>query len=562
MLLALWSPKGGSGTSVLAAACSLVLARDSGGARLADLDGDQPAIFGLGADPPTGLSDWLAAGPGGADRGARPARRRGAPAVALLPRGGVQPAAGAGRGGRGGRRARRRAARRPGADRRRPRCRGGAGGAGAARGRRRLGRRRARLLPGAAPGGARAGAGARRPVSCSSTSRGDRSAPARSPTSSTGRCSPDVPVKAAIARAVDAGVLAARLPEPLARAGHRDCSDGLGLLSDAGRRRGRVTTAIAADDRPRSRQRVHRRLVAAGGRRCELDGPRPRARSARPPGRAAARRGAAACRRRGSSGSCAELADEVSGLGPLEPLLADPEVTEVMLERARAMRSSSAPAASSRSRSSSTPPASSASSSGSSRRSGLRLDRASPMVDARLADGSRLHAVIPPLAVDGPVASRSAASAPGRSRSTHSGSRMRRACVPARGGAPPDGTCSSPGGTSAGKTTLLNALSAAIPARERVVTIEETAELRLRQPHVVRLEARPPNAEGAGGGVGARPGARRAAHATRPHRRRRGARRRGARHAPGAQHRPRRLALHRARQRPARRLAAARDARS
>lgn len=86
MLLALWSPKGGSGTSVVAAACTLVLAR-SGGARLADLAGDQPAIFGLPADPSPGLFDWLAAGPeapaDALDRLAVPA----APEVALLPSG-------------------------------------------------------------------------------------------------------------------------------------------------------------------------------------------------------------------------------------------------------------------------------------------------------------------------------------------------------------------------------------------------------------------------------------------------------------------------------------------
>jgi Flp pilus assembly CpaE family ATPase len=91
MLLALWSPKGGSGTSVLAAACSLVLARESGanpGVRLADLDGDQPAIFGLGADPELGLLDWLAAG---AEAPAEALDRLAveiAPGVALLPRGG------------------------------------------------------------------------------------------------------------------------------------------------------------------------------------------------------------------------------------------------------------------------------------------------------------------------------------------------------------------------------------------------------------------------------------------------------------------------------------------
>jgi pilus assembly protein CpaF len=191
-----------------------------------------------------------------------------------------------------------------------------------------------------------------------------------------------------------------------------------------------------------------------------------------------------------------ELVDEVSGLGPLEPLLADPTVTEVMLngpgrafvERAGRLEPVSlgldattivrlvervvGPL-------------------------GLRLDRASPMVDARLADGSRLHAVIPPLAVDGPCVTIRRFGA--------------RAVPVADFGA--DGRAEAfltwavragwnvlvAGGTSAGKTTLLNALSAVIPADERVVTIEETAELRLAQPHVVRLEARSPNAEGAGG---------------------------------------------------------------
>jgi pilus assembly protein CpaF len=191
----------------------------------------------------------------------------------------------------------------------------------------------------------------------------------------------------------------------------------------------------------------------------------------------------------------AELVDEVAGLGPLEPLLADHTVTEVMVngpgrayvERAgrlervaveldaaaivRIVERVVAPL-------------------------GLRLDRASPMVDARLADGSRLHAVIPPLAIDGPCLT------------------IRRFGTRA---VPLDdfGLDARPvgflqwavsagwnvlvaGGTSAGKTTLLNALSASIPRGDRVVTIEETAELQLAQPHVVRLEARPPNSEGAG----------------------------------------------------------------
>jgi pilus assembly protein CpaF len=190
-----------------------------------------------------------------------------------------------------------------------------------------------------------------------------------------------------------------------------------------------------------------------------------------------------------------ELTDEVAGLGPLEPLLAAPDVTEVMvngpghayIERAgrlerielaldapgivRLVERVVAPL-------------------------GLRLDRSSPMVDARLPDGSRLHAVLPPLAIDGPCVT-----------IRRFGARL----VPLDAfGLDASATaflcwCVAvgwnlvvAGGTSAGKTTLLNALSGAIPDDERVVTIEETAELRLVQPHVVRLEARPPNAEGIG----------------------------------------------------------------
>ncbi len=86
MLLALWSPKGGSGTSVVAAACSLVLARH-GGARLVDLDGDQPAIFGLTADPPTGVADWLAAGPEAPTEALERLTVEAAAELVLLPRG-------------------------------------------------------------------------------------------------------------------------------------------------------------------------------------------------------------------------------------------------------------------------------------------------------------------------------------------------------------------------------------------------------------------------------------------------------------------------------------------
>jgi MinD-like ATPase involved in chromosome partitioning or flagellar assembly len=86
MLLVLWSSKGGSGTSTLAAACALVLARQ-GGARLADLEGDQAALFGMGDDPPTGLADWLAAGPEAPTEALERLAVEAAPGVALIPRG-------------------------------------------------------------------------------------------------------------------------------------------------------------------------------------------------------------------------------------------------------------------------------------------------------------------------------------------------------------------------------------------------------------------------------------------------------------------------------------------
>jgi pilus assembly protein CpaF len=190
-----------------------------------------------------------------------------------------------------------------------------------------------------------------------------------------------------------------------------------------------------------------------------------------------------------------ELLDEVAGLGPLQPLFGARDVTEVMVngpnrvyvERAgrihavdlaldaatilRLVERIIGPL-------------------------GLRLDRASPIVDARLPDGSRLHAVIPPLALDGPCVS----------IRRFVGDRLDVAAF----GAPPSvvaflawavangANVVVSGGTSAGKTTLCNALGAYVPSEDRVVTIEETAELQLPIPHVVRLEARPPNAEGAG----------------------------------------------------------------
>lgn len=131
---------------------------------------------------------------------------------------------------------------------------------------------------------------------------------------------------------------------------------------------------------------------------------------------------------------------------------------------------------------------------------GRRIDESSPMVDARLRDGSRVNAIIPPLSIDGPVLSiRRFGAEPLRMLAlvenkalTKEIAEMLQMCVKARL------NIVISGGTGAGKTTLLNALSAYIPEDERIVTIEDSAELQLQQPHVVRLETRPPNIEGRG----------------------------------------------------------------
>ncbi|HEU4796070.1 MAG TPA: CpaF family protein, partial [Pyrinomonadaceae bacterium] len=131
---------------------------------------------------------------------------------------------------------------------------------------------------------------------------------------------------------------------------------------------------------------------------------------------------------------------------------------------------------------------------------GRRIDESSPMVDARLQDGSRVNAIIPPLSIDGPVLSiRRFGADPLKMSSlvenkalTKDIADMLQMVVHARL------NCLISGGTGAGKTTLLNALSAFIPENERIVTIEDSAELQLQQPHVVRLETRPPNIEGRG----------------------------------------------------------------
>ena len=191
---------------------------------------------------------------------------------------------------------------------------------------------------------------------------------------------------------------------------------------------------------------------------------------------------------------------EAVGLGPLEELLADPAVEEVMVngheqvfvERSGRIERTDVAFSSEQALRDAierilTP-------------LGRRVDELSPMVDARLEDGSRVHVVIPPLAVDGPSLSirRFSANRPGPEELVRLGTITEElhdelaAAVGARR------SILVSGGTGSGKTTLLNALSGFIEPAERVITIEDAAELRLGQPHVVRLESRPANVEGRG----------------------------------------------------------------
>ena len=199
----------------------------------------------------------------------------------------------------------------------------------------------------------------------------------------------------------------------------------------------------------------------------------------------------------------ARVARRSFGLGPLEPLLADPEVDEIMVNGAGPRGSVWVE------RAGRLEPAEVAFADEAELRHaierilaplGRRVDEAEPMVDARLPDGSRINVVLPPLAVDGPLLT----------------IRRFRATPLDATELVTRGTWSPPlrdflaravrarlnilisGGTGSGKTTTLGALSSFIAAGERIVTIEDTAELRLQQPHVLRLEGRPPNVEGRG----------------------------------------------------------------
>ena len=190
----------------------------------------------------------------------------------------------------------------------------------------------------------------------------------------------------------------------------------------------------------------------------------------------------------------ARVLARAGGLGPLEPLFADPSVTEVMVngpgdvwvERSgRLVRTTIALDT----------PTIDALIARIVAPLGRRVDRSSPLVDARLVDGSRVNAIIPPLAVDGPcltVRRFRVDPVPLAAMAPEALVRMLETAVAERL------NILVSGGTGAGKTTLLNALAGAIPPTDRVITVEDAAELRLPGDHVVRLEARPPSPEGRG----------------------------------------------------------------
>jgi pilus assembly protein CpaF len=195
-----------------------------------------------------------------------------------------------------------------------------------------------------------------------------------------------------------------------------------------------------------------------------------------------------------------EVLDEVFGLGPLEPLMKDHTISDILvntyksvyiernglLERTSATFRNDAHLMSIIDRIVSAV--------------GRRIDESSPMVDARLADGSRVNAIIPPLSIDGPCLSirrfgRDPLTANDLIQNDSITAKMidlLRGCVYSRL------NVLVSGGTGAGKTTLLNVLSSFISNRERIVTVEDAAELQMHQEHVVRLETRPPNVEGKG----------------------------------------------------------------
>jgi pilus assembly protein CpaF len=195
-----------------------------------------------------------------------------------------------------------------------------------------------------------------------------------------------------------------------------------------------------------------------------------------------------------------EILDEIFGLGPLEPLLKDPSISDILVNRYDRVYVE---------RNGKLEPT------GLSfkddqhlmqiidrivSRVGRRVDESSPMVDARLADGSRVNAIIPPLAIDGPCLSiRRFGKDPVTARTMIENKTLTEPMLELLSSMVKGKlNLLVSGGTGAGKTTLLNVLSGYIPNNERIVTIEDAAELQLKQEHVVRLETRPPNIEGKG----------------------------------------------------------------
>ncbi|MDH3498501.1 MAG: ATPase, T2SS/T4P/T4SS family, partial [Acidimicrobiia bacterium] len=200
-----------------------------------------------------------------------------------------------------------------------------------------------------------------------------------------------------------------------------------------------------------------------------------------------------------SAGELEAVVDGLVGLGPIEPLLRDPAVTDIFVNGHRDVWVDRHGELGRVDLEFASPDAVLAAVQRVISPLGLRLDTASPIVDARLADGSRLHAAIPPVALDGPVVAvrRFTAAASSLDALVTRGAMSSDAAAYLRRAVHERRNLLVCGGTGAGKTTLLNVLSREIPASERIVTIEDAAELQLAG-HVVRLEARPANAEGLG----------------------------------------------------------------
>lgn len=195
-----------------------------------------------------------------------------------------------------------------------------------------------------------------------------------------------------------------------------------------------------------------------------------------------------------------ELSDEALGLGPLEALLADDKVSEVMVVDARTIYAERAGRLELTGRAFTDDEAVRSAIERIVTPLGRRIDESSPLVDARLPDGSRVNAVIPPLALRGPCITirKFPKHRLTMNQLVQGGSLSARMARFVERSVAMKKNIVISGGTGSGKTTLLNVLSASIDSRERIVTIEDAAELSLSQPHVVSLESKPPNLEGRG----------------------------------------------------------------